>query len=463
MTKASIKRLLKQAAKTAICLMLCVALVWGYSYREPTEAHATAVGVVVGAVAVAAAVAALGICVSGVTSNQDYGAACQEIWDKMDSGIKNKVTCAAVAAGAVGVMQYNLTTEFLTAVGTTLKNSYDEFLSSAALATLPISQSSTTCNYTWNGFYKALFNSDVQAVGDKWSDDIITTYKIYSALPILSGISSCTVGTQTIMVKKSGETGIYISVNNGVDWPSYSFRCMSTATYGYVIAAQVGKYIKYYIVSNAECAGSQMNLVQWYSVLAADSAIPAAPGHDVYGIPGEDIYADGYSALNHTVSDVVDHVGNAVGVLNPDGTKSIPIPVPSTGVSTQTQSQTQSDALQTDISDAASTELNKTTNTGKNTSLPKPSGLPDLSLPMLLTRKFPFSLPWDLYASVKMLAATPTTPVYTVPFIHGLWGINQDITIDMTKMEPVAVVCRWGFSAMWVVGLIFLTRKLIWK
>lgn len=95
-----------------------------------------------------------------------------------------------------------------------------------------------------------------------------------------------------------------------------------------------------------------------------------------------------------------------------------------------------------------------------------PSGLDKLGA--ALTSRFPFSIPWDVYKGVKLLAAPPKAPYFEVDFLEpighlvGGWKGSTKIVLDMSEYEIIGQVCRWtstiGFCLMLATG----TKRLIW-
>lgn len=95
-----------------------------------------------------------------------------------------------------------------------------------------------------------------------------------------------------------------------------------------------------------------------------------------------------------------------------------------------------------------------------------PSGLEELGA--ALTSRFPFSIPWDVYKGVTLLAAPPKAPYFEVDFFEpighlvGGWKGSTKIVLDMSEYEIVGQVCRWtstiGFCLMLASG----TKRLIW-
>ncbi len=95
-----------------------------------------------------------------------------------------------------------------------------------------------------------------------------------------------------------------------------------------------------------------------------------------------------------------------------------------------------------------------------------PSGLDKLGA--ALTSRFPFSIPWDVYKGVTLLAAPPKAPYFEVDFMApiayrvGGWKGSTKIVLDMSEYEIIGQVCRWtstiGFCLMLATG----TKRLIW-
>lgn len=73
-----------------------------------------------------------------------------------------------------------------------------------------------------------------------------------------------------------------------------------------------------------------------------------------------------------------------------------------------------------------------------------------------LKGKFPFSVPWDLYALLQFLEAPRAAPVFT--FTLPLMGT---LTCDLSVLDDVAAVCRWGSLFAFGAGLVYKTKDLI--
>lgn len=91
----------------------------------------------------------------------------------------------------------------------------------------------------------------------------------------------------------------------------------------------------------------------------------------------------------------------------------------------------------------------------------KPGTLPNLSIPEIIFKeKFPFCLPWDVYNLFTGLSAKGEAPSFTIPFKFERLGINYSFKLDMTQFNEIAGIIRFFLSAMFVIALIMLSRKL---
>ena len=109
------------------------------------------------------------------------------------------------------------------------------------------------------------------------------------------------------------------------------------------------------------------------------------------------------------------------------------------------------------------------TTTGPNTIGTGSDGItfPDinLNLPEInwsigdLSNKFPFSIPFDLVALVRVLDAPPEAPRFQGTLDLGVTTYNYDINLE--AFNPVASACRIAETLLFVFVLIMITRNLI--
>lgn len=154
-------------------------------------------------------------------------------------------------------------------------------------------------------------------------------------------------------------------------------------------------------------------------------------------------------ALDHpfevTIDDSMSSIGTAVGNLDDDENILVNIPITGDG----------SVALPTDKTDIM--DMTDAT-TGGGTDVVDPPDtdieIPDLDIPNIF-KKFPFSIPYDIYAIFSVLNAPPITPKWDIPILGVV------ISFDLSQFNGIAKIARWTFYFLFVFGLIKITRKLI--
>jgi len=101
-------------------------------------------------------------------------------------------------------------------------------------------------------------------------------------------------------------------------------------------------------------------------------------------------------------------------------------------------------AASTEIVDEAAQPVDSPAET-----LPDVDGLGLPALGAALTSRFPFSIPWDVYKGISLLAAPPKTPYFEVDFMApiadrvGGWKGSTTIVLDFSEYEIIGQVCRW--------------------
>ena len=95
-----------------------------------------------------------------------------------------------------------------------------------------------------------------------------------------------------------------------------------------------------------------------------------------------------------------------------------------------------------------------------------PEGLDKLGA--ALTSRFPFSIPWDVYKGVQLLAAPAQAPYFEVdffaPIAHrvGGWKGSTKIVLDFAEYEIIGQVSRWASTIGFCLMLASGTKRLIW-
>lgn len=82
-------------------------------------------------------------------------------------------------------------------------------------------------------------------------------------------------------------------------------------------------------------------------------------------------------------------------------------------------------------------------------------------LPRSFLEGFPFSIPYSVYAGIQSFVSTPVPPLFTIPIVIPRLGISENISIDLTNFNSVAILCRSFLSVVWVVGLAMACGKFL--
>lgn len=82
-----------------------------------------------------------------------------------------------------------------------------------------------------------------------------------------------------------------------------------------------------------------------------------------------------------------------------------------------------------------------------------------------MTKKFPFSIPWDFANQLAIFDVQPKAPVIEInkPNFFTIDGQNQSMiwTIDFTYLDPIAAAVRWFAIIAFDIGLILMIRRIM--
>lgn len=83
----------------------------------------------------------------------------------------------------------------------------------------------------------------------------------------------------------------------------------------------------------------------------------------------------------------------------------------------------------------------------------------------LLRKKFPFSVPWDIFLFVTLLSAEPEVPHFEVPFDFDVSAlgmhVHYDFAVDFTGYQYLSDIFRTVLSMTYAVGLIRMTSGIV--
>lgn len=95
----------------------------------------------------------------------------------------------------------------------------------------------------------------------------------------------------------------------------------------------------------------------------------------------------------------------------------------------------------------------------------------NLGLPALgaaLTSRFPFSIPWDFFRAVQLLAAPAKAPYFEVDFMEPLadevggWNGSTTVILDFSEYAIIGQISRWTSTIGFCLMLAGATKRLIW-
>lgn len=90
------------------------------------------------------------------------------------------------------------------------------------------------------------------------------------------------------------------------------------------------------------------------------------------------------------------------------------------------------------------------------------SGNPDLRrIYNVFTRKFPFSLPWDVAGILAVLNSDPVTPEFSYEIDLSSLGVGKyPLEFDFHRLDPYMEYVRWFELALFVAGMIYAISRL---
>lgn len=495
--------LIKRVAVLLMVLVVfCAPLI-----KPPMKVEAAVIPVVAGAAIVAAAMSALGIGVAAGFDTESLATAAQKVWDDLSDSVRQTIVLTQVAGHTVA----HFTEQALRDIFSGLVNAFPQVASGGVVYThegdfdspeqmtdfltqLGIDNSallfkdgyylqvSKSYWYNYDSFtnFRVLGYQSLPIVSDSYtsSDPYNIAFSDGTVFPFVkilsSGLASFTAktpvnnvrsvinysaNTREWFVNGSGNTVPFLN-SSTIEIPSntpfVSILCdKGTSSYTFLISAASGQSKLYFLFAETALAGDV-------------GAIPT-PGQDVFNPANEKFYADGASVMNKSVDDVINRLKDGVGetgqISDQPDVITVPGQIVGDSVTDQTKGADQSGTIGKDIATPDDIAANDATNADRDTTKPTTPGedtdIPDLSIPQIITNKFPFSIPWDLYNSVRILVAPAAAPKWVLPLRFDKLGVNTSITIDMAQFDGLAALSRWGLSLLFIISLIILSSKLV--
>lgn len=489
------------AALLMVLVVFCSPLV-----KPPMKVEAAVIPVVAGAAIVAAAMSALGIGVAAGFDTESLATAAQKVWDDLSDNVRQTIVLTQVAGHTVA----HFTEQALRDIFSGLVNAFPQnvtdnpvYSHEGTFSTVP----EMTSFLTQLGIDNAALFFGQPSVAERFylssgtyfNYYVLSNFRVlgYQSLP--SDSSSFVDGNYYNMTFSDGTTFRFSKGNTGF-FTTYTPQNQAGTT-DYSIGAEYvwmtngeGVKVPYHQIRSSNipagtpfisvlfdlrentynylisCAPSQTSIYTVYSSTALNNtgAIPA-PGQDIFNPASDKFYADGASAMNNSVDDVINRLKDGVGetgqISDQPDVITVPGQIVGDSVTDQTKGADQAGTIGKDIATPDDIAANDATNADRDTTKPTTPGedtdIPDLSIPQIITTKFPFSIPWDLYNSVRILVAPAAAPKWVLPLRFDKLGVNTSITIDMAQFDGLAALSRWGLSLLFIISLIILSSKLV--
>lgn len=196
-----------------------------------------------------------------------------------------------------------------------------------------------------------------------------------------------------------------------------------------------------------------------------DGAI-ALPYPDAPAIPWDDVIGK-----NGEIADENEKEGSLdnVHVMAPGGV----IALPSDQAWTDANTQDKPLVITPDIAIPSINDVVVDLTDGQTKPHPKPDTDSDKPIPAPppvaggftadLRKLFPFCIPFDIVDAMKVLNAPAVAPRFSLPIKmdYGKLHINQEFVIDMSRFDGIIRIFRVGETILFIIGLAFVTRKLI--
>ena len=502
--------------KRVLAFVLILALLFVPIFKEPVkvEAIVPAVPVIAGAAIVAAAMSALGIGFAAAVDTSDLNHMLQQTWDNLTDNVRKGIVLTELGGTTVAHFTSDaLRNIFSSAQETipqnpTLPSNWNNSGSFESISTAISFFEALGMTHASNMFLKQggldVWNLSGQGIPLAQFSNyrVISTYIVPDptydfaqniSIPVLTGGSFSAIltgswGGSKVPFLDMSQGSINAAGNkiSSAESSPWKYSSSGSSNFDSAVKFSIGSQWVIFLVdrivdgvtntytcmftlgdSDVIGAGLTDNLYGRLYVDASDDIddVPAYGGQDVFNPVNDAFFADGASVMTQPVDRVIDRLLDRVGetgqIEDQPDVVTVPTNIPTDKVTDDTKTADQTGTIGRDISTPADKTADDAVNHDRDIVKPKPSTLPDLTIPQIITRKFPFSIPWDLYNGIKILAAPATPPKWEIPFDIKSIGFHQSILIDFSQFNVLAAVFRWGLSLLFLISLIILTSSII--
>lgn len=186
------------------------------------------------------------------------------------------------------------------------------------------------------------------------------------------------------------------------------------------------------------------------------------PGYDEAAgtYAGQDVFGVADDLIENTEDDILIDIGYLTGALEDGIAKDNVIDIPVDDVIPKDII----DILDKDIPDVTDPDKPVDPDNPTNSDDPTKPNLPNVPPGFLLpslANKFPFCVPFDLIAMIKVFNAEPKPIVVEFPLKIEMINFEYTFVFDFTDFEPLSNFCRIFFTLDFILFLILITRKII--
>lgn len=476
-----------------VLVMFCSPLI-----KPPVKVEAAVIPVVAGAAIVAAAMSALGIGVAAGFDTESLATAAQKVWDDLSDSVRNTIVLTQIAGHTVA----HFTEQALRDIFSGLQTAFPQNATDNPVYSHP---GSFSTSQEMADFFSQLGISNATALfrvndnalfwgyGSNFDFSLMSNFRVlgYYNLPISAApYSFSTSDGTTYHFLEGTDSGTFqvasVPVTNAnriiSEWGAgtHIWSTSSSTSHGRLIktlapnlpfvslAFDYRGLVTFTVLVSCASDQSEVHTIYSYTDIADFGAIPA-PGQDVFNPASDKFYADGVSTMNNSVDDVINRLKEGVGetgqISDQPDVITVPGQIVGDSVTDQTKGADQAGTIGKDISTEADKAANDATNADRDTTKPSTPGedtdIPDLSIPQIITTKFPFSIPWDLYRAVNILVAPAQAPKWELPLHFDMLNVNTTLTIDLSQFDGIAALLRWGLSLLFLISLIILSSTII--
>lgn len=249
-----------------------------------------------------------------------------------------------------------------------------------------------------------------------------------------------------------GSLSVFLTLLDPNSTSASSQEVLRFGAYWHIIPADSGMYSS---ASVPELLFTEPVTIQFYDLDVVLAGNVVRPGEKDRVIAMPDVFprTDAETGTVEMPVLSLDQADYWVGtdVLTPAGTKEDTVVDASTGEAVREETGEGTDT-KTDVGDIALEDIQAQ----------------EQALGAVFTSKFPFSIPWDVFKAVQLLAAPAEAPYWEVDFLApmehrvGSWKGDTTVIIDMGEYPVIGQVCRWASTFMFVWALMLGTKRLIW-